>query len=117
MSTDSPIPLVVPQLSVNEDTVTVSRVFATPGKAIKAGDIVLSLTTSKVDMDLEAPSDGFFWPVVQVKSIGPRRMRQRRGQPKRQSTGRPSLASTLPRYRADRASFANGTWRHSMRAG
>ena len=66
MSTDNPTPLVVPQLSVNEDIVTVSRLFVEPGTAVQAGDIVLSLTTSKVDMDVEAPSDGFFWPVVQV---------------------------------------------------
>jgi Biotin-requiring enzyme len=138
MSTDEPISLVIPRLSVNEDTVTISRIFAAPGAAVQAGDIVLSLTTSKVDVDVEAPSGGFFWPVVQVgdqvgvgaprppssrpaaigrsRSSGRRSARRRRGQPGKPSTGRPSLGSTSPRYRPDRASFASGTWRRSMRA-
>jgi acetyltransferase-like isoleucine patch superfamily enzyme len=66
MSSDEPIPLVVPRLSANDDTATVSRIFMAPGTPVQAGDIVLSLTTSKVDMDVEAPSEGFFWPVIQV---------------------------------------------------
>jgi acetyltransferase-like isoleucine patch superfamily enzyme len=66
MSPEDANALLVPRLSANEDVVTVSRMFAAPGQAVQAGDIVLSLTTTKVDVDVEAPGDGFFWPLVEV---------------------------------------------------
>jgi pyruvate/2-oxoglutarate dehydrogenase complex dihydrolipoamide acyltransferase (E2) component len=49
----------VPQESVNDDTVNVVRLGFAHGAAVTAGDVVIELETSKVNVSLEAEVDGF----------------------------------------------------------
>ena len=58
--------VIVPQVSVNEEWVGISRIAAVPGSKVAAGDVLLSLSTDKADMDVEAEREGYFWPVVSL---------------------------------------------------
>ena len=62
-------PIVVPQVSVNEDSVTISSIAVSPGEKIHVGQIIFSVSTSKADMDVDASAEGHFWPVVEVGEV------------------------------------------------
>ena len=66
MSAAEPTSIVIPQVSVNEDVVTVSSLAVKAGTQVSVGDIVFSVSTSKADMDVDTQVGGYFWPVVQV---------------------------------------------------
>ena len=59
-------PILVPQVSVNEELVTISSISAKPGEKIREGDTIFSVSTSKADIEVDAQAEGYFWPVVQV---------------------------------------------------
>jgi acetyltransferase-like isoleucine patch superfamily enzyme len=60
--TASEEPVLIPRTSVNEDTARIAGFLVAEGAAVKAGDPVLTLATSKADVEVEAPADGWFWP-------------------------------------------------------
>lgn len=49
----------IPQESVNDQYVTVMRLFFAAGDAVKKGDVVMELETSKATLTLQADTDGF----------------------------------------------------------
>ncbi len=59
-------PVVVPQVSVNEEWVGISRIAVPEGARVAAGDVLFSLSTDKADMDVEADQEGHFWPCARV---------------------------------------------------
>jgi acetyltransferase-like isoleucine patch superfamily enzyme len=63
---DNAAPLVIPRITVNEDVVTISHVAVEAGARVRAGDVVLGVSTDKADIDVEAAVDGHFWPLVQA---------------------------------------------------
>jgi acetyltransferase-like isoleucine patch superfamily enzyme len=65
---DGIVPVKIPQAGVNDDQVSVSQIYAKAGQKVVNGDLLFSISTSKVDFDVEAEADGYFWPVVKVGS-------------------------------------------------
>jgi len=51
----------VPQETVNDESVTVIRVSYAHGSRVMAGDVVIELETSKLNLSLEAEVDGFVY--------------------------------------------------------
>ena len=59
-------PILIPQVSVNEELVTISSIFAKPGNKIRVGETVFSVSTSKAVIEVDAEAEGYFWPVVEI---------------------------------------------------
>jgi pyruvate dehydrogenase E2 component (dihydrolipoamide acetyltransferase) len=62
-------PLVVPQVNVNDDTVLLVRWLVASGAAVKAGDAVCDVETTKAVSEIAAPADGV---LVQSIAVGTR---------------------------------------------
>lgn len=57
-------PVIIPQVGVNDDHVTISQVEVEAGQQVRRGDLLFSFATTKADVEVEAEMDGYFWPVV-----------------------------------------------------
>ncbi len=58
-------PVVIPQVGVNDDEVTVTAVECVAGQQVRAGDVLLTITTTKATFEVEAEGEGYFWPAVE----------------------------------------------------
>jgi pyruvate dehydrogenase E2 component (dihydrolipoamide acetyltransferase) len=58
------IKITMPQLGLTMTEGTVAAWLKNPGDSVKKDDIVLTITTDKVDMDVESPADGTFGKIV-----------------------------------------------------
>lgn len=52
------IEVLVPRENVNDESVVILEVNFASGSSVKKGDVVLSIETSKTNIDIEAPEDG-----------------------------------------------------------
>ncbi len=52
------IEILVPRENVNDESVVILTVNFSSGSAVKKGDVVLSIETSKTNIDIDAPEDG-----------------------------------------------------------
>lgn len=53
------IEILVPRENVNDETVTIVKVLLISGSSIKKGDVIVELETTKVNIEVESPCDGF----------------------------------------------------------
>ncbi|HXB07520.1 MAG TPA: 2-oxo acid dehydrogenase subunit E2 [Puia sp.] len=51
--------ITIPLLSVNDTTLTILELSLSSGSAVKKGDLIMVLETSKTSYDVEAPGDGY----------------------------------------------------------
>jgi pyruvate dehydrogenase E2 component (dihydrolipoamide acetyltransferase) len=56
--------ITMPQLGLTMTEGTVGAWLKKPGETVKKDDIVLTVSTDKVDMDVESPSDGIVGPIL-----------------------------------------------------
>jgi len=56
-------PIIIPQEDVNSETARIVGIHAEKGAAVRTGDLVLSVETSKAVFDVESPGDGVFLPL------------------------------------------------------
>lgn len=63
--------ILVPRENVNDETVLIIKVFFNSGSYIKKGDIIAELETTKVNIDVESPSDGVLTHNLLEKDILP----------------------------------------------
>lgn len=60
--------IVIPQLNANDNICTVQQVLFKKGEQVKIHDVVMTLETSKITIDLECEEAGIFCPVVKEGS-------------------------------------------------
>ncbi|WP_187355118.1 2-oxo acid dehydrogenase subunit E2 [Paenibacillus tengchongensis] len=60
--------IVVPQLNANDEECTVQAWHTTEEAAVQAGELLATLETSKAVIDVEAESDGYFYPLAKAQS-------------------------------------------------
>ena len=53
--------ILIPQLNANDNNCTVKQVLFKKGEPVKLHDVVMTLETSKIVIDLECEEDGFFF--------------------------------------------------------
>jgi sugar O-acyltransferase (sialic acid O-acetyltransferase NeuD family) len=58
--------VLVPRVNANDDDATLVALHATPWQAVKAGDLLASLETTKASIDVEAEVAGFFYPAAKA---------------------------------------------------
>jgi sugar O-acyltransferase (sialic acid O-acetyltransferase NeuD family) len=56
--------ILMPQLGVNDDLVTLAGWLVSPGQKVNAGDEIATLETTKATFGLEAGSSGYVYPIV-----------------------------------------------------
>ena len=56
--------VVMPQLGVNDETVTVTQWMCEEGAEVKLGQTLATLETTKATFDLECEEDGYFYPLA-----------------------------------------------------
>jgi len=61
-----PVPIVMPQLGVNDAVVRIIAWLVEPGQAVKVGDEIVTLETSKATLELEAERAGHVYPIAQA---------------------------------------------------
>jgi len=57
--------VIVPQLGVNDETVTIVEWKAAPGSRVERAQIIATIETTKASFDLEAEEAGFLYPIVE----------------------------------------------------
>ena len=80
MATDTAIDVVMPQMGVSVSEGTVTRWLKRPGDQVAADEIVLEISTDKVDTEVPSPADGVLLEIlvaegdtVAVGTTGPAR--------------------------------------------
>lgn len=58
--------VLVPRVNANDDEATLVALHAAPWQAVKAGDLLASLETTKASIDVEAGATGFFHPAAKA---------------------------------------------------
>jgi len=53
------IPIWIPKDNVSDEAYKLTEIYITNGSSIKTGDLIGSLETSKADIEIESPADGF----------------------------------------------------------
>lgn len=64
--TMGPVPIVMPQLGVNDTVVRIVAWLVDRGQAVSAGDGIATVETSKATVDLEAESGGYVYPLAEA---------------------------------------------------
>ncbi|MBI4607003.1 MAG: bifunctional N-acetylglucosamine-1-phosphate uridyltransferase/glucosamine-1-phosphate acetyltransferase [Planctomycetes bacterium] len=64
-------PIVIPQEDVNSEAARIVSLRAARGDAVKAGDAILTVETSKAVFDVPAPGSGLFLPLFEAGAVVP----------------------------------------------
>lgn len=63
--------ILMPQLGVNDDKVTLVSWFVSPGQKVDAGDEIATLETTKATFGLEAANSGYVYPFIEAQAEVP----------------------------------------------
>ncbi len=58
--------VLVPRVNANDDDTELVALHAVPWQAVKKGDLLASMETTKASVDIEATAAGYFYPAAQV---------------------------------------------------